>query len=403
MENKVTKPRRQIRAWEEYLKNPTCDWTEPILENGVCKATNKCDRPATLLFTMVPEHAPICRCADHADECREMGLTGKKVIRQATSWEELFHTKEEMESASPVSFLIDGFLQREGVTALAAPVRERKSLIALNICHALLTGEKLFDHFEVVQQPERILYLCPEVSLGPFKARLEKIGLMEYVGTTLFCRTLNADGKLSLTDPMLQDGLPGSVVVLDTAVRFLSGDENSSSDVRDFADSIFTLLRNGAEAVLLLHHSPKDSSGDTMTLENAMRGSGDLGAFVACAWGTRLQNPADPYKSTSYLENLKQRDFESRPFEVSCGEDCRMHIVSNPNDPLTVPVKLKSRKNRGTTDGKDAVAIAMLKANPQWSEREAVRELKATGIVRSRDWIREQRYKLRSGVVVETE
>src|SRR4051812_13607602 len=57
----------------------------------------------------------------------------------------LFHTKDEAINAPPVRFLIKDFLQREGVTAIAAPVRERKSLIALNIVHALVTGEKLFD------------------------------------------------------------------------------------------------------------------------------------------------------------------------------------------------------------------------------------------------------------------
>ncbi len=94
---------------------------------------------------------------------------------------------------------------------------------------------------------------------------------------------------MSLSEPTLQEALPKSVVVLDTAIRFLDGDENSSAHIRAFADGILALLRGGAEAVLLLHHSPKDS-GDTMTLENAMRGSGDMGAFLACCWGTRLQD-----------------------------------------------------------------------------------------------------------------
>jgi len=83
--------------------------------------------------------------------------------------------------APPVTFLIKDFLQREGVTALAAPVCEPKSLIALNIVHALPTGEKLFDHFDVVRKPKRVLFLCPEVSLGPFTDRVKKIGLLNHV------------------------------------------------------------------------------------------------------------------------------------------------------------------------------------------------------------------------------
>ncbi len=143
--------------------------------------------------------------------------------KKVTDWRELFHSKEDALNAPPVRFLIKDFLQREGVTAIAAPVRERKSLIALNVCHALLTGEKLFDHFEVTHKPERVLYLVPECSLGPFTDRLKKIGLMDYVGQTFFYRTLSAEGHLKLNDEALKQALPGSVVVLDTAIRFLAG------------------------------------------------------------------------------------------------------------------------------------------------------------------------------------
>lgn len=302
----------------------------------------------------------------------------------------IFHTRAEAENAPPVTFLIKDFLQSEGVTAIAGPVRERKSLIALNVAHALVTGEKLFDHFEVVNRPERVVYLCPEVSLGPFTDRVKKIGLLDYVGSRFFYRTLSADGTLSLKDETFQMALPDSVVFLDTAIRFLEGDENSSKDVRAFADTIFSLLKLGAEAIVILHHSPKDM-GDTMTLENAMRGSGDMGAFLACCWGTRLQDPQNPYKSRSYLENLKQRDFESTPFELTCGEDCRMRIVQP-----DVQVTLKPRRAfAGNKDGMDPAAIEFLKANPKLSVREAVDRLRDMGIKRGKTWVGEQRYELR--------
>ena len=302
----------------------------------------------------------------------------------------IFHTRAEALSAPPVSFLIKDFLQREGVTGLAAPVRERKSLIALNICHALLTGEKLFDYFEVVRKVECVVYLVPEISLGPFTDRVKKIGLMDYVGRTFFYRTMSKAGHLKLDDEELIQCLPGSVVVLDTAIRFLDGDENSSADIRAFADSVFNLLKKGAESVLLLHHSPKDS-GDTMTLENALRGSGDMGAFLACCWGTKLQDPTNPYTSTSFLSNLKQRDFESKDFEVTCGPDCRMHIVGDPALTLTT---LAGRKNRANKDGMEGPAMEFLKAHPKLSSREAAKAMKDAGIPRSKDWVQRKRYEL---------
>jgi len=318
-----------------------------------------------------------------------IGHTGEKKI---TDWRKLFHTKEEALNAPPVTFLIKDFLQREGVTAIAAPVRERKSLIALNICHALLTGEKLFDYFEVTKKPERVLYLCPEVSLGPFTDRIKKIGLLDYVGATLFYRTLSAEGRLPLSRPELHQALPGSVVVLDTAIRFLEGDENSAQDVRAFADSIFALLRDGAEAVILLHHSPKES-GDTMTLENAMRGSGDMGAFLACCWGTRLQDQQKPYESASFLSNLKQRDFESKDFEVTSGEDCRLHIVAG----SLGAVMLAPRKgNKGNKDGQDRAAEAVIRQNAKMPIRKLQELLASLDIVRGTTWIAKVRSRIQS-------
>jgi hypothetical protein len=308
---------------------------------------------------------------------------------KADAWEAHFHTKEEALNAPPITFLIDGFLQCEGVTAIAAPVRERKSIIALNVALSLITGEKLFDHFEVVKKPSRVLYLCPEVSLGPFTDRVSKIGLMDYVGDQFFYRTLSATGNLKLDDPALQDALPGAVVILDTAIRFLKGDENSSTDVRVFADGIFALLRGGAEAVVLLHHSPK-GMGDQMTLENAMRGSGDMGAFLSACWGTRLQDPEHPYQSPSFLSNLKQRDFESKDFEVTCGPDCRLHIVSG----LVVPIMTSRKGFKGNKDGRDNEALALLQANPKLSVRNAVAALKDVGIGRGKTWVNDRLYEI---------
>ena len=302
----------------------------------------------------------------------------------------MFHSLEEARNAPPVTFLIDGFLQREGVTAIAAPVRERKTLIAMNIAHALVTGEKLFGHFEVVNKPKRVIYLCPEASLGPFTDRLAKIGLVEEVGNRFFYRTLSADGHLELNDEHFQQALRGAVVFLDTAIRFLKGDENSSQDVRNFADSIFKLLKNGAEAVVLLHHSPKNS-GDKMTLENAMRGSGDMGAFLASCWGTKLQDPDHPYQSTSFMSNLKQRDFESEDFELSCGADCRMHYVEKGLDVATLASRTAFRANK---DGMDDRAVEFLKGNPKMPAREAVVALKAQGIKRGKTWVADKRFEL---------
>ena len=305
-------------------------------------------------------------------------------------WRAHYHTVEEMENAPPLEFLIDGWLLLDSITAIAAPVAQRKSIIALNVAHALCTGEPLFDHFAVVRQPTRVLYLCPEMGIRSFTDRVRKIGLLPYVGKTLFVRTMSAEGTLEL-DELTPEELAGAVVIIDTAIRYLKGDENSSEDMRVFAASIFRLLRDGGSAVVLLHHSAKGTKESTeLTLENAMRGSGELGAFLSSCWATRLQDPNDEYNSPSYITNVKKREFDSVPFEALSGKSYKMTYKGDGNaKPVLAVRSVGARANR---DGRDDEARALLAKHPEWKVREAVERLAELGIKRGRTWVVEQRF-----------
>jgi Bifunctional DNA primase/polymerase, N-terminal/AAA domain/Primase C terminal 1 (PriCT-1) len=301
-------------------------------------------------------------------------------------WRTHYHSFEDMQNAPPAAFLIEGFLQQDAITALAAPVAQRKSLIALNVAHALCTKQPLFDYFEVSKQPARVLYLCPEMGIRSFTERLRKIGLMNHVGKTLFCRTMSAEGTLALSELSAEE-LNGAVVIIDTAVRYLKGDENSSEHMRAFAEDVFRLMKDGAVSVLLLHHSAKGTKESAeLSLENAMRGSGELGAFVASCWATRLQDPAEPYRSASYLKNVKQRDFESKPFEVTSGPDCRLHIVDKPGDHVTL-----SGRSISDRDGNEAEAVQIISDNPNLSLSKLVAKMAEHGIKRSKSWVGNKR------------
>jgi hypothetical protein len=90
---------------------------------------------------------------------------------------------------------------------------------------------------------------------------------------------------------------------------------------------------------------------------------------------------------------LKQRDFQSKDFEVTSGPDCRLHIVGDPA--LAVATLAPRRRgNVANKDGKDEVAIALIKANPKLSVRKSVELLKESGIKRGKDWIQTKRYEL---------
>ncbi|HEX8817283.1 MAG TPA: bifunctional DNA primase/polymerase [Terriglobales bacterium] len=302
----------------------------------------------------------------------------------------LFSTRKQMDEAKPLGFFIEGFLPDDGVTAIGAPVAQRKSLIAQNIARSLLTGEPLFGHFRVVRQPTRVLYLVPELTRTSLKKRLAGLGLMEYVGTKLLCRTLDEEGKLWLDDPALRPYLPGSVAILDTAIRFMAGNEKESEDMQRFSEQIFGMLRDGCQSVVLLHHARKDGKdGGALTLDACMRGSGELAAFLTTCWATRLNGAEgeDEYDSPSILKNVKKRDIETKDFEVMSNR--QTGVLTMVPDSLG-NAKLKTKK-RADKDGKDDRRMDFLRKNPELSDREAAEALKRLKMGRGKDWVHRKR------------
>jgi hypothetical protein len=303
-------------------------------------------------------------------------------------WHQFYHSYDAVESVQEPEFLIEGFLQLQAICAIAAPVGQRKTLIALNVVHSLCTGEPLFGRFKVPNVVSKVLYFCPEMGLISFAKRVKSIGLMPCVGKNFFCRTMSSQLPRQLRD-MTPDEIAGAVIVLDTAVRFLEGDENSSEHMRYFAEQVFELVQRGALAVIVLAHSQKGTvKSDELTLENCLRGSSELGAFLTSCWATKLQTP-DDYYGPSLLKNVKQRDFESKSFEVTSGPDCRLHFVDGSNGAV---VKIQSGANR---DGKQDMADAIIRVHPGMKGPAIVKELAQAGIERSNNWVCQRRKKLR--------
>jgi AAA domain/Homeodomain-like domain len=237
-------------------------------------------------------------------------------IAQRDAWRSLFHSYDEIMSAPPVRFAIEGFLQEDGITLIGGLAGHGKTLCMLAMTQALLEGGKLFHHFPVTKIAERVIYLIPEASLGPFSARLKTFHLEQQVHDgRLFCRTLSSPGALPLTDTRLLEAVKGADVFLDTAIRFMVGEENSATEQKVFAETLFNLQRAGARTITGAHHSPKSFGKDSfMTLENVLRGSGDIGAMLATCWGLAQ---IDDSQNRIFVQNVKPRDFlPCQPFII---------------------------------------------------------------------------------------
>jgi hypothetical protein len=309
-------------------------------------------------------------------------------------WRQMFHSKEDVTNCPPPTFLIDQFLAREAICAIAAPVAQRKSLIALNVATALITKKPLFGFLPVVNQPSRVLYLCPEMGLISLSNRVRKIGVEQYLGESLFVRSMNL-GNIQLDD-IPDAALDGSVLIVDTAIRFMKGDENSAADTRGFSEILFrTQRRQGKDgAVVVLYHSPKATKGAfELTLENCMRGSGELGAAITDAHGTRLQmtDGKDEYSASSFISHIKSRDYRGlEDFEAVCDEaTCEMTKIGDAVVKAVLNVKKAGFK--ADADGKDAAAHAYVKANVELTVATLVKGLAALGIDRKKTWVTDAR------------
>jgi hypothetical protein len=316
-------------------------------------------------------------------------VTDSKDNLETVDWRTHYHSVTEHDNVGPPEFLIDGFLQRQAIMGIGAFVGQKKTLLALNLVYSLCSGQPLFGRFKVTRQPSRVLYLGPENGLISFASRVNKIGLREYLGETFFYTTMSMPEKLPLTGLTLAE-ISGAVIFIDTAVRYTEGSENDASQMKVFAELAFSLIRDGAECVILLHHSPKAMTNtNALTLENSFRGTGELTAFLSVAIALKTQNMDDEYNSASLIRFVKQRDFEPKPasFEVQTSrETCRMTFVDD-SDGAVVRIANK--------DGKQDAADEVIMRHPGMSGADLVLELTKVGIDRKKSWVCARRNKLR--------
>ena len=302
------------------------------------------------------------------------------------NWRATFHSFDEFENAPPLSFSIEGFLQHDAITAIAGLSGHGKTFVALSLARALLFGpSKLWGWFQGRERAERVVYLIPESTITPFKHRLKLMGLYdELASDRLLVRTLSKGRTPDLDDKAILWAAKGAHVIVDTAIRFVGdADDNSASEVaRGLSEDLMNLLRAGARTVIPLFHSAKDfGKQQVMTLENMIRGSGELGAILATAWGIKQ---IEAKANVVYVQNLKPRDFEPcGPFQlmgrpmIDQTQDFAMYKNPDECGPLYDEQPNITRSSNSAKKDYKAVNVALYK---EWVEREpslSTEEIKA--------------------------
>lgn len=239
-------------------------------------------------------------------------------------WRKKLHRVDELPDGDSDS-LIDRILP-EGVIFIGGSSGAGKTWLALSMARALTTRQKFLGVWDV-PEAQFVLYLCPEMQSRRFKKRCLRLGIG---GERFRCQTIDDGAALDLADPMLLAAIRQlqPVIFLDTSIRFSSAEsENSASDNQALARAIFSLLHAGAKAVVCLHHRSKDAGrrAEEMTLENSLRGTGDLGAIADAVYGVRYDQISPGYlKESKKLVRLEVRCVKCR--DSSPVDDFRIQL-----------------------------------------------------------------------------
>jgi hypothetical protein len=180
-------------------------------------------------------------------------------------------------------------------TWIFGPPKQGKTWIMLCIVKALLTGEPLFNvpSLRVTHSSKRVIYLCPEASRTSLRKRFKMLGLIEYLYDPvtnpegcLYLRTLSKGPKLNLNDAKLLELAKDADIFIDTAIRYVEGEENNATDVKVMTEQVLNLIAMGARSMWVAHHSGKSFATATdITLENCARGSTEFAASLTNAVG----------------------------------------------------------------------------------------------------------------------
>lgn len=264
----------------------------------------------------------------------------------------------------------------------------------LGICIA--TGKPVFEKYEILKQGN-VLYLDEENGTRRLRARIKKIcaGLEIKSSETInFYPIIKKGFKLDediknkrfikWLELIIQIYKP-VLIICDSLVRMMTGDENSSKDVRRIFDNLSSLMEKYGCTFSMIHHSCKDGSG--------FRGSGDFEYmadktfFVKRKKGSRndfcIQQEKE--RDNDFLGNIGfsvlDSEDKSKIYITELLEDFGEHEDNKKQHELMAD-KIQEFMKVGKTYKKSEINEFLGKKSTDATIQKALEELKAGGIIK---------------------
>jgi hypothetical protein len=194
------------------------------------------------------------------------------------------------EESVPVPWAVPGWLAKGDFAVIGGEPGTGKSVFALDLALALSTGTTFLGLR--VQGMYRVLYLDEEMPPELAKRRLrmlirgrelepEQVSLRYFNGEQL--KLDQADSRLALR--RVFDEWPPDFIVLDSLIRFHSGNENDNSEMARFYAQMRSLQSDYEFGWVALHHLAKPGKDKSKELGHRLRGASDLRAVVDQLYG----------------------------------------------------------------------------------------------------------------------
>jgi hypothetical protein len=182
-------------------------------------------------------------------------------------------------------WLIDKIVPITGFCAIAGPSGVGKSFYALTMAHSIATGEPWLGEWDV---PQTTNVLILDKENGPIWRKKRAAGLkMDDCTDSIFYskkpEKFNfTDGNKKYTEEALKmvDFIKEKnigLVVIDSFVDFVEGDENSGKDTQVFYDNLRALAPE-ISYISIVHFNKTQAGGDSRPLLERMAGSRNIGA-----------------------------------------------------------------------------------------------------------------------------
>lgn len=163
-----------------------------------------------------------------------------------------------------IEFYIQGILRKRGKASLIAPYKHAKSFLAVH-CGMCVGGGITFLDRETKQAT--VLYVNCEIDEGVLDTRIQDLESSLKCNQSRFIRITELEGfALDKETKKLRDilnyfklaGPAIEVLMLDTRIKTMEGDENRSEIVNEYTKNLDQLIEDYGVAILVVHHAGKN-------------------------------------------------------------------------------------------------------------------------------------------------